>query len=328
MWAPYYVASGAAVLRGCVVRARASALWAPRRCRGEHPRPPDSTPLFTRPHSNPDSRQIHKLLAGLLDQSQLAGQAGALRVARDMAAYFCGRRGAAPGPPCATERAAEPGCRARAQLPTPPAACVPPLLHYAGCGGCCRSMAPTTGTRQGRGSVAGAWVSRTVLGSWQSSWCCGRGASLTRQHRPLRWQVLETEFGGMNEVLYRLYRLTKDPDHAGTVRGAWADQPLAGLVGLTGRAAEPAGPLCGIQAHARQAALHLSRPLHAPPQSARTGLTSPPSLGRWRRGTTRCPACTPTRTWRRWRGGRVRARGGWAPPAPCAASPPYPTASP
>lgn len=36
------------------------------------------------------------------------------------------------------------------------------------------------------------------------------------------------------------------------------------------------------------------------PQSAPTGLTSPPSCGRWWRARTRCLACTPTRTWHRW----------------------------
>lgn len=34
-------------------------------------------------------------------------------------------------------------------------------------------------------------------------------------------QVLDTEFGGMNEALYNLYSLTQDPAHAGVGSG-WA----------------------------------------------------------------------------------------------------------
>lgn len=39
----------------------------------------------------PPNTQIHKILAGLLDQHALAGQDGALKIAAGMAEYHCGR---------------------------------------------------------------------------------------------------------------------------------------------------------------------------------------------------------------------------------------------
>ena len=53
--------------------------------------PVSDGPLRSSRAPRPPSPQIHKLMAGLVDQHQLVGDTLALSMARDLADYFCDR---------------------------------------------------------------------------------------------------------------------------------------------------------------------------------------------------------------------------------------------
>lgn len=56
---------------------------------------------------------IHKIMAGFLDQHQLAGTEGALQAVEWMADYFCGRWGRAQGLSSCFPSCLRQGCRRR-----------------------------------------------------------------------------------------------------------------------------------------------------------------------------------------------------------------------
>lgn len=117
----------------------------------------------------------------------------------------------------------------------------------------------------------------------------GRGNPTAPRHAPLP-RLLPAD-----DALYNLYAITQNKSHAGgSPQISWQPPAESGACRVWGCPVVSPCP-CGDRFPVVPRC-----PSRLSPQSAPTGSTSPPSCGRWWRARTRCPACTPTRTWRRW----------------------------